>query len=92
MARKSGSPPAFMKETAQSLEYQKNFQARAEAGILPPNLEIRMWEYCFGKPAEEIDLFLHQDFQSKSTEELLQVAASLQQELVQLRELSNTVH
>ena len=92
MARRTGTVPPLFKEIIESEAYQETLKRRAEAGILPPNQEIKMWEYYFGKPAEEIDLYLHQDFQSKSTDELLQVADRLQQELIQLRELSSTIH
>lgn len=73
-----------MKDAVEHPTYQQNLITRLHAGILPPNMEIRVLEYVYGKPAEEIDLTMHQDFSSKSTEELIQVAANLQEELKRL--------
>lgn len=36
--------------------YQKNLMRRAQAGVLAPAIEMMLWYYLFGKPAEKVNV------------------------------------
>ena len=39
-------------------DYQKNFQAAWKARTLEPQLEVLVWHYAYGKPAQSLDVTL----------------------------------
>lgn len=92
MAKRLGAAPSRFKEMVEHPDYLRNLQTRLHAGILPPNLEIRILEYVYGKPAEEIDVTMHADFSSKTTDELMALAGTLTSQLQELKEISATIH
>lgn len=92
MARKNGAVPKFAEDIVDDPEYLQGLKKRANLGILSPALEIKLLEYRWGKPAEEINVNLVSSYSDKSTEELLAIAAALQDELRQLREESSSIH
>lgn len=92
MARKTGTAPPIFRDILEGQPYKDRLKMRAEAGILPPAVEVRMWEHVYGKPAETIDLNVHEDLASKSPEELMALVETIQNELKQLSELSASIH
>lgn len=59
-------------ETIVSPIYLADLKRRAEEGSLAPGLELRLWDYLYGKPAEhvQIDIKHQHSLEGKSLAEL----------------------
>lgn len=92
MARRTGGPPPVFREIIEDGDYQTNLKKRAIAGILAPAVETKMWDHYFGKPAETVDLNIHEDLSAKSPQELMVLLESLKSELGELQQLKDSIH
>lgn len=81
----------FAREIITSSEYMKNLIIRAEAGILPPAVEIMLWNYSFGKPLDRTELTVKDetpDYSNYSPAQLAQEAVQLGQMAMMLAQES----
>ena len=75
----------------QSPEYMKKLIIRAEAGILPPAVEIMLWYYSYGKPLDRTELTLKDeapDYSNYSAAQLAERATQLGEMLLLLAQES----
>ncbi len=63
--------------------YRADLKRRAEEGSLAPGLELRLWDYLYGKPAEniQIDVKHQHSLEGKSLGELSARAQELSRQL-----------
>jgi hypothetical protein len=63
-------------------DYQASLKMRLNAGLLPPALEVRLYEYRYGKPVDKmVDLSEQMDLSSLSLEELATLRAEADSQL-----------
>lgn len=59
--------------------YQANLRKRLQTGEIAPQLEILLWHYRFGKPADQLVVReREEDLSGKSNEELANLARELE--------------
>lgn len=75
-------PEEFFNKVMKDSAYQESFWLRARAGTLPAALEVRMWEYIFGKPVEKVEMQVSKsDLHGLSNEELADRATKIAEAL-----------
>lgn len=54
--QKFTSAKAFCRALLASSEYRESLARRMTLGVLPPAVEVRLWDYAYGKPVEKIEI------------------------------------
>jgi len=74
-----------------SAEYLLSLKTRANAGTLPPPVEILLWHYRYGKPKDQIVISQEENLTELTTEELALRAKAIAEDLDQAKNLATLV-
>jgi len=71
-----GEAKTFCQEVLRSEEYRNSVKTRARSGTLPPQVEVLLWHYAYGKPVEHVALTTaaNTDLSELTTEQLAERA------------------
>ena len=73
-----GEAAKVARQFVESAEYQAELLARSLAGDLPPQIEVMLWHYAFGKPVEQIEVNnTYSELKDKSLDEIADEAQQL---------------
>jgi hypothetical protein len=82
----------FAAELLNDEEYRKNLLTRLRAGMVAPALEVLLYQYWLGKPADEVVLYDARDLAGKSREELQQRLQEINDRVAELTRNQQSVH
>jgi len=87
-----GDIRTWAKRLLESDSYRKTVQQRLENGTLPPQLEVLLYHYAFGKPAETLNVSVSmEDMSSMTTEQLAARAEELTKALNEAKALEDAL-
>jgi hypothetical protein len=86
MAKEKDIAREFAKELLEDETYRANLKQRLQYGAVPAAVEVRLWDYLYGKPADKLEI---KDDRAKleglSNEELVTYLEDLKNLAVMLR-------
>lgn len=82
---------SFCRTILTSSSYRDKLKAKAESGDLHPSIEVMLWHYAFGKPAEEVTIRTPDDLSQLTIDQLRERVELSLQALRQAKQLEDAI-